>query len=198
MKFDVAYIDNPWEFNNKKTGGSFKSGAAQKYPVMKLHEICDLAVPAILAPSAAVFMWVPTTLKFSHAGPVMNAWGLDYITTVYWDKQKNGIGYWFRNTVEELLICQRRGGSLEPFRCQSLNMLHLPDEDDGHVIHERPGEHSTKPEAFRKLIEEATGKISRRSCVEFFAKKTTPGWTAIGNRVTGRDIREDIRLLAAG
>lgn len=200
MTFDVLYIDCPWKFNTVKVGGSFKSGAAQKYPTMELGEITALPIPAIMAPSAAVFIWVPTALKFSHGAAVMNAWGLDYITTVYWDKQKNGMGYWFRNTVEELLVCQRRGGSLEPFRCQLPNMLHLPvdpEDQPGDILHLPVGEHSTKPEGFRQLIEQATGKISRRQNVELFARRAVPGWTTLGNIVTGRDIRADIRLQAA-
>ncbi len=186
MKFDVHYIDPPWSFDNKVTGGSFTSGAEQKYPTMALGEICSMPVPAIMEHSAAVFLWVPTALKFSHGAAVMNAWGLDYITTVYWDKQRIGMGFWFRNCVEELLVCQRRGGSLEPFKCQLPNIVHCP-----------PEEHSRKPEAFRQLIETATGKISRRQNVELFARKMSPGWTALGHAVTGKDIRDDIRLTAA-
>jgi len=211
VKFDVAYIDPPWKFAQramisgaKKSDGTVaaaRSGASQKYDVMELSDICAIPVPAILEPSAAVFLWVPTALKFSHGGAALHAWGLDYITTIYWDKQKKGPGYWFANTVEELLVCQRRGGSIKPFRSQALNMAHLPDEDDDaidNVVHERaPREHSRKPEVFRQIIEQATGQISRRRCVELFARRPTPGWTCIGNLVTGRDIRDDIRLLAA-
>lgn len=186
MTFDVVYIDPPWAFNQVKTGGTFTSGAAQKYPTMSLADICQLPIPAICEPTTALFLWVPTTLKFSHAARVLDAWAFDYITTVYWNKTRLGMGYWFRNQVEELLVCQRRGGSLEPFRCQLPNIISLP-----------PGEHSTKPEEFRRLIEQATGKISRRQCVELFARKQVPGWTGLGNVTTGRDIRDDIRRIAA-
>lgn len=186
MKFDVLYVDNPWSFDMKTTGGSFDSGASQKYPCMPLADICRLPVASIAQPSAALFLWVPTALKFSHAAPVMHAWGFDYITTVYWDKQRLGMGMWFRNVVEELLVCQRRGGSLEPFKCQLPNIIHAP-----------PGEHSTKPEAFRQLVEKATGKISRRDCVELFARRLVPGWTSAGNFITNRHVTEDLRLLAA-
>lgn len=186
MTFDVLYIDPPWSFDNKKTGGNHQSGAAQKYPTMPLSDICAIPVPAISAPSAALFLWVPTALKFSHGGVVANAWGFDYITTVYWNKLRMGMGFWYRNQVEELLVFQRRGGSLEPFKCQLPNIISLP-----------PGEHSAKPDEFRALIERSTGKISRRQCVELFARKQVPGWTALGNQVTGRHITTDIRLIAA-
>jgi N6-adenosine-specific RNA methylase IME4 len=151
---------------------------------MPLADVCGIPLPAILAPSAAVFLWVPTRLKFSHGWTAAQAWGLDYITTIYWNKCRIGMGYWFRNQVEELLVFQRRGGNLAPFRCQLPNIISLA-----------PGEHSTKPEEFRKLIEQATGKISRRRCVELFARRQVPGWTGLGYQVTGRDIRADIRLV---
>ena len=30
-KYEIIYADPPWQFNNKKTGGSMKSGAAHHY-----------------------------------------------------------------------------------------------------------------------------------------------------------------------
>ena len=31
MKYEIIYCDPPWQFSNKKTGGSMKSGAAHQY-----------------------------------------------------------------------------------------------------------------------------------------------------------------------
>lgn len=122
-------------------------------------------------------------MKFSHAGPCMAAWGLHYETTVYWNKLRLGLGFWFRNQVEELIVCTK--GDVEPFGCQLPNIISLP------IL-----EHSEKPEEFRRLVETATQKFSRRHCLEMFARRKVTGWTGIGNGVTGRDIREDMRLLA--
>lgn len=186
MRFDVVYVDPPWLFRNEKTGGSHTSGAVQKYPVMELGQIVGLPVPSIVSHSAVLFLWVPTALKYSHAPAVAHGWGFrHYITTAYWDKQKLGMGFWFRNAVEELTVWGTSYEAVAPFGCQMPNIIHQP-----------PGEHSTKPEAFRQLIEKATGKISRRQCVELFARRVVPGWTGAGNILTRRDIREDIRLLA--
>lgn len=185
MKFDVLLFDPAWAFDNKVTGGSLKSGASQKYPTMPLPDVHRLAVPAIAHPNACLFLWVPTALKFSHGLTTLHAWGFDYKTTIYWEKERNSMGFWFANRVEELLVAFNRNASVEPFRSMLPNFIHCP-----------PGEHSEKPEAFRKLIEDATGKISRRRCVEGFARRAAPGWTAMGHKVTGRDIRDDIRLLA--
>jgi N6-adenosine-specific RNA methylase IME4 len=182
--FDVQYWDPPWEFQNEKTGGNFQSGASQKYPTLPLAAIQQIPVASVATPNAVLFLWVPTRLKFSHGATTAHAWGFPhYQTTVYWQKTRLGMGYWFRNVVEELLVFTK--GDIAPFRCQVPNFLSLP-----------AGEHSTKPEEFRKLIENATGQISRRHCLEGFARKSVPGWTGVGNAVTGRDVRGDLRLLA--
>lgn len=34
MTYDVIYTDPPWQYKNKKTGGSMKSGAAYHYETM--------------------------------------------------------------------------------------------------------------------------------------------------------------------
>jgi N6-adenosine-specific RNA methylase IME4 len=184
--FEVLLVDPPWKFRNEKTGGSHKSGASQKYKCLDLGIIQTLPVGSIAAHSAVLGLWCPTRLKFSHGYPTAVAWGFSqYETTIYWEKPDLGMGFWVRNVVEELLICTR--GDVAPFGLQERNILHLP-----------AGEHSEKPEEFRHMLERATGKISRRRCVELFARKLVPGWTGIGDKVTGRDIRMDLRLLAAG
>lgn len=184
--FEVHYWDPPWQFGMKST--PTKSGAALKYDCMPLPAIQQLPVAAVATPNAALFLWVPSRLKFSHGYTTALAWGFpNYEATIYWEKQypgrRLGTGFWFRGCVEELLVFTR--GSMAPFRCQRPNILHLP-----------VGEHSEKPEEFRKLIEVATGQFSRRRCLEGFARKQVPGWTGIGDKVTGRDIRADLRLLA--
>lgn len=191
MKFDVVYCDNPWKFRNEKTGGNHKSGASQKYPVMELSTILAMPVGAIVNQHAALFLWVPTRLKFSHGYPCAAAWGFtSYETTIYWKKEyvgdRTGMGFWYRNMMEELLVFTR--GDVTAFRCQEPNVKSLP------VL-----EHSEKPAEFRRLIEFSTDPVFKHPRrVELFArKKIIPGWTGIGNAVTGRDIKDDIRLLAA-
>ena len=181
--FKVLIADCPWSFDRASTGGSSKSGAAQKYPVMSLGEIMALPVQAIMDTPSVCFLWVPTALKFSHGGQVLAAWGYGYKTTVYWNKQNLGLGHWFRNSVEELLVGLR--GDYPPFGCQLPNIINLP-----------PGEHSAKPDEFHRLIETATGVISSRYNVELFARKLQPGWTGLGNQVTGRTIQGDLARLA--
>ena len=185
----MLYFDNPWKFTNEKTGGSHKSGASQKYPCMDLGAIQALPVGSVTAHNAALFLWVPTRLKFSHGLTTAHAWGFpNYETTIYWEKQyvggRMGMGFWLRNMVEELLVFTR--GDVAPFGSQMPNIIHSPAL-----------EHSEKPEEFRRLVESVTGKFSKRHCLEGFARVKAIGWEGIGNQVTGRDVREDLRRLAA-
>lgn len=183
MPFEVIMVDCPWEFRNKKTGGNHTSGAAQQYPTMKLGELMKLPVASIAAPNASLFLWTPTRLKFSHAQPLATAWGFtSYETTIYWDKERLGMGFWYRGQVEELLVFTR--GDVKPYGCQ------LPN-----IVRCRAGEHSEKPEEFRRRIEAATGQASSRRNLEVFARKTVAGWTGIGNQVTGNDVRTDLKHL---
>lgn len=183
MNFEVVYADPPWQFTNQKTGGSHTSGASQKYPTLPLGAIQRLAVGAVAARSSVLFLWVPSRLKFSHGLTTATAWGFPhYQATVYWDKERLGMGFWYRNRVEELLVFTR--GEVAPFRCQLPNLIRHP------VL-----EHSEKPEAFRRLIEDSTGRFSRRHCLELFARRAVIGWTGAGDQVTGRDISADLRVL---
>lgn len=121
--FRLIQADPAWKFNNKNTGGSMKSGASQKYPTMDLHAIQQIPVAAIAAPNAVLGLWVPTALKESHGLTTLRAWGFRYKTTVYWDKMRLSMGFWFRNEVEELLIGIKGDGVQAPPNLDKLQAL---------------------------------------------------------------------------
>lgn len=189
LRARVLLADPPWRFDNRNTGGSLTSGAEAKYQTMGLDELLALPVPSVLAGNAAGFLWVPTSLKFSHGFPCLTAWGFRYVGTVYWNKiyqgRKMGMGFWFRNQVEELLFGIR--GDVKPFRCQLPNVITLPALA-----------HSEKPLEFHRRIEAATGDPLASNNLELFGRRKVPGWTVTGLELTGRDVREDLKLLAAG
>jgi N6-adenosine-specific RNA methylase IME4 len=184
----VLYADPAWQFGDENTGGSFTSGAQNKYPTMKLSDIQRLPVQSVMDPqTSCCFLWTPTPLKFSHGGPTLHAWGYEYKTTIYWHKlykgRRMGMGRYFRGCVEELLVGVRPGRT--PFGCQLPNLIAVPVE-----------EHSTKPEAFRNLIEAATGSPFKSKNLELFARREAIGWTSIGNAMDGLHIQTALRLLA--
>ena len=46
-KYKLIYADPPWEYRNKRTGGSMCSGADSKYETMSLQDIYNLPIGEI-------------------------------------------------------------------------------------------------------------------------------------------------------
>lgn len=178
--YNVLLADPPWEYSNRNTGGSMKSGAAQQYPTLDLETIKRMwrILHPLYAPGGCVlFLWATTPLKF-EAGEVMRAWGFEYKTTVYWDKDRMGMGFWLRGQVEELLVGVR--GDVKPFRLQEPN-----------IIREKPMKHSRKPEESYRMIQRALPYARR---LELFATEKRRGWDSWGN-VVQNDVHLDIESL---
>lgn len=173
-KYNIIYADPPWSYDNKKTGGSLKSGAEQKYPTMSTVEISQLPISQIANKNSVLFLWA-TVPMLPDALQVMKSWGYKYKTKITWHKTgRVGLGYWFRGEVEELLFGIK--GKIPAFRCQAPN-----------YIETKVLGHSEKPEEFRQLIEKATSKMEDRRMIELFARKKVPGWDA-----WGLDVESDI------
>lgn len=179
-KYRVIYADPPWRYRNKRTGGSLKSGAEQKYPTMSIDEICALPVRDIAARNSVLFLWATVPL-LPEALAVMQAWGFTYKTKITWRKIMSlGMGYWYRGQVEDLLVGIR--GKVKPFRCQRPNFIQT-----------KALRHSEKPQEVRELIEMSTGGVGPR--IELFARKRADGWDAWGNEV---DCPDEIAPLPRG
>lgn len=162
-RYGLILVDPPWGYKNKKTGGSMKSGAAQKYKTMTLEEIMALDVPGISEKNSVLFLWVPTPLK-EYGDKVIEAWGFKYKTKIYWRKIMNlGMGYYYRGQVEECWVCIR--GKVTAWRSQ------LPN-----VIETQAREHSRKPDEIYQYCEE-TNMTPR---IELFARQAVNGWDRWG------------------
>ena len=171
-KYQIILADPPWRYRNKKTGGSMKSGASQKYPVMSLEEICSLNIDKIRDTNSVLFLWV-TCPMMEEGLQVMKAWGYQYKTKIYWRKIMSlGMGFWFRGQVEELWLGTR--GKVKAFRLQVSNFKQT-----------KALKHSQKPEEIRKIIE----MVNLSPRIELFAREKTPGWDVWGN-----EVKSDIEL----
>ena len=159
--YKTILADPPWQYRNKNTGGSMKSGSAAKYSTMSLNEICAIKIPADR--DCCLFLWATTPL-LPEAFEVMKAWGFKYKTTIYWRKIMSlGMGFWFRGQVEVCLFGIR--GKVKAFRCQRPNFLQT-----------KAGRHSEKP---RELMELIT-PITPAPRLEMFARSRYPRWDACG------------------
>lgn len=160
--FDIIYADPPWQYEHAV---SMSREIENQYPTMPLEEIKALAVPA--ADNAVLYLWA-TAPKVEEAIGVLNAWRFTYRTCAVWDKKVIGMGYWFRNQHELLLVGVK--GKFSPPEAERRSPS---------VFSQKRGEHSQKPDLFYDLIE---AWYPGRTYLELFARNNTrPNWTCWGN-----------------
>lgn len=158
--YDVIYADPPWCYEFSETNSRMINN---KYQTMALSEICNLEIPS--AENAALFLWT-TAPKMEEALQVLNSWGFSYRTNAIWDKEKIGMGYWFRGQ-HELLLVGVKGNFSKP----------QPSDRVSSVIREPRSKHSQKPELVYELIE---SMLPDRDYLELFSRSKREGWTMWG------------------
>ena len=165
-KYQIIYADPPWQYRNKKTGGSMQSGAEAKYPVMCLSDIFLTPIWKIANKDSVLFLWATVPL-LDEAFSVLQTWGFRYKTAIFWRKIMSlGMGYWFRGQVEVCLMGTK--GNVKAFRLQVPNFIQT-----------KALRHSEKPEEMRRIIEMTN--LSPR--IELFARRKVEGWDCWGNEV---------------
>lgn len=168
--YELLLADPPWRYDFAETECR---EIENQYPTMSPDEIGALPVPA--ADDAALFLWA-TMPKLREAFLVMDAWGFAYKTGACWDKEKIGMGYWFRGQHELLLVGTR--GDFPP-----------PPEPrrPSSVFRSARARHSEKPECVYEAIEamfpERFADPANPRAVELFCRTPRPGWAAWGNEV---------------
>lgn len=172
--YQVIYADPAWQFSNKKTGGSMKSGASHQYDVMTLDDMKLLPVKDIAADNAILVMWYVGAMP-QEAIDLVKAWGfkLKNMNGFVWNKlTKNrlpffGMGFYTRAGSESAIIATK--GKFKP-------------ESRGvrAVISAEVKRHSEKPNEFRESIVNLCGDIPR---LEMFARKPVDGWHSWGNEL---------------
>lgn len=163
--FDVVYADPPWDINQK---GNF--GACRHYDLMRLDEIKKMPVAALCKENAACFLWVTNGI-LKEGLEVLEDWGFQYRSAFYWVKPIMGLGQYFRN-ASETLILGTRGKMPVEFHGQP-NWDLMPRQ-----------EHSHKPEEMYAIIERL---YPNRKYLELFARKRVrnENWMIWGNEAEG-------------
>ena len=162
--FAVIYVDPPWAYDSSE---SDMRVIENHYPTMTLGEICALDIKGIAHEDAVLFLWT-TSPKLKEAFQVLAAWDFDYRTCAVWDKEKIGMGYYFRQQ-HELLLVATRGKIPTP------TTEHRPPS----IIRSPRGAHSRKPESMYDMIEAMYPRLPK---VELFARNTRSGWSRWGNQ----------------
>ena len=162
-EYSVIYADPPWRYEYSQ---SESREIENQYPTMDLDSICNLAVPA--ADDCVLFLWA-TSPKLEDAMRVIDSWGFTYRTCAIWDKQKIGMGYYFRQQHELLLVATKGSPPVSD-----------PSDRVSSVISAPRGEHSRKPEIIYEVIE---SMYHGRPMVELFCREPREGWAVWGNEV---------------
>jgi N6-adenosine-specific RNA methylase IME4 len=164
--YNVIYADPPWRFESysEDTGNDRIPG--NHYPTQPTDEIAAIKVPA--AKHCVLFLWA-TAAMLPDALTVMQAWGFTYKAHCIWNKDKKGIGYWFRGKHELLLVGVRGDIPAPAHGTQWPSVIDAPR-----------GAHSVKPAVFRQIIVEMFPSLPR---LEMFARTASAGWSVHGNEV---------------
>lgn len=167
-RYETIYIDPPWP---ETGGGQVKRGADRHYPVMSVEEIYNLDIPCIMNQTSHCYLWV--TNNFLWAGiECLQRWGFQYVTTITWMKDKQGLGQYYRGMTEHCLFgvgpIKTPIKVIDGMRQQGVTGFYAPRT-----------EHSRKPEEMRKMIE----RVSYPPYIEIFARRPVPGWDVWGNEI---------------
>ena len=136
---------------------------------MDLEEIKALDIGSLAYDDCTLFLW-GTSPKLPWALEVMNAWGFDYKTCAVWVKDKIGMGYYFRQQHELLLVGGRGDSQLPEQSIRPSSVIYAPRT-----------EHSAKPEQVYEVIETMYPEAAR---LELFARGERRGWTSWGHDVS--------------
>lgn len=199
-KFACVYADPAW---HRKAGEGNRS-YENNYPTMQWDDILAMPVRERLLPDAWLFLWMPRAhmmalhevetdvvtpagstlrarVKLPLAWAIAQAWGCDaYSTCFVWTKtdedcpNDQGLGLLVRDQDEVLLLFKRGKGLPKPHAAEKFGSNHR----------ERAGEHSRKPEHYRRMIASMTGGLP---VLELFARVDADhplpaGWEAWGNQ----------------
>lgn len=108
-QFPVILADPPWQYDFVQVKDW---GVEAHYPTLPLEKIKDykdqsgVSLRDKVAKTAVLFLWA-TPPKLREALEVIEAWGFQYITQAVWLKSRLGMGYWWMQKHELLLLAKK-------------------------------------------------------------------------------------------
>lgn len=161
QKFGTIYADPPWNYDNQST----RAAASNHYGSMTVAELCALPICKLSAAKCHLHLWVTNAFLFS-APEIFKAWGFEFKSSFVWAKPQIGIGNYWRNS-HELMLLAIKGGQT------------AISKSERSWIECGRGMHSSKPEQVRRSIE----KLSPGPYLELFGRAPKTGWTVFGNQI---------------
>lgn len=162
MTFGTIYADPPWRYDNQGTRGCTN----RHYNTMSVDDICALPIGRLAAAKAHLHLWTTNAFLFD-CPKIFEAWGFEFRSSFVWVKPNMGIGNYWRNSHEWLLLAIK-GGQTAISRSQ-MSWIQAPR-----------GPHSAKPELIRERIE----RLSPGPRLELFGRHPQPGWVVVGDEIS--------------
>lgn len=170
--YDAIYADPPWSYDNKGT----RATADDHYSTMSIEDIAALPVGNLSADKSLLFVWTTNAFIQDTLTTIIPAWGFEFKSSIVWVKPQIGMGNYVRCAHEFLLIATR-GGRTGAVKNQISWLEH------------KRGKHSSKPHAFREIVERVTGP---GNYLELFGREHRPGWSVWGNEVSRQKFLEAV------
>jgi N6-adenosine-specific RNA methylase IME4 len=203
-RYRLILADPPWTYNDQGTRLSPSYEGKQKksekeYDTMSFDDICSLGagIKGITEDDALLLLWCPGPLMETHPWPVIRAWGFHFSTCVPWVKVRwdakqgryvynIGGGHSVRSCAENLLVCSR--GKLSSIvKDRGVPGAILAPTPRGR----RGVRHSAKPDQQYELAE----RLVEGPYCELFSRQERDGWMAIGDEISGEDIRQVLGVV---
>ena len=167
-RYNLILADPPWKYD---FFGTDSRRIENQYETQIYTDIAeDPEVLNFIDEDCVLFLWA-TSPKLIEAGFVLNAWKFDYKTSSVWVKDRIGMGYYFRNRHEYLLVGTR--GSISP-----------PEESarPDSVLEAPRTKHSQKPEQVYERIDQMYPEFADETHrIELYAREKREGWSCWGN-----------------
>lgn len=168
-KYKTIYVDPPWM---ERGGGKIKRGADRHYELMKTSDIALLPVKNLADENGChLYIWT-TNNFFEDALSVIKAWGFEFVTVITWQKDKIGLGQYYRGLTEHCLFAVTK--KRLPYK-----IIDGKRQQGVTGFYAAKTKHSEKPLEMRKMIE----CVSYTPAIELFARKHIDGWDCWGNEV---------------
>lgn len=169
-KYKTIYIDPPWQ---ERGGGKIKRGANRHYNLISIEEIERLPIKELADEGGChLYMWV-TNNFLEKAFDLLKSWGFEYVTIITWNKDRIGLGQYYRGLTEHCLFATTK--KRLPYK-----VLDGKRQQGVTGFYEAKTVHSRKLQKMREMIE----KVSYSPRIELFARQTFDGWDCWGNEVS--------------
>lgn len=171
-KYKTIYIDPPWP---ERGAGKIKRGADRHYNLMSVKEIKALPIQN-LRDEAGCHLYLWTTNNFlTQALDIVKGWGFEYVTIITWQKDRIGLGQYFRGITEHCIFAATKKRLPYKYHITQAGTQKRAQGVTGFC--EAKTAHSRKPSTMRSMIE----RVSYGPRLELFAREAFPGWDCWGN-----------------